>query len=259
MTNLVNVQNKDGVMVVSSRDVANDFDRRHDHVIRDIENLIESMNSEYTPNLGTTKISLNYFITSTYEASNGKTNKEYLLTRDGFTLLVMGFNGNRALEFKLKYIDAFNKMEQYIMEMKKDSYMISDPIVRAKRWIEETEEKKIAEAKILSLEPKAFNWDRFLDRTGHMVFSEFNKMVGTPMTLGALIKWFLEHGFISDRSFDKEGKRQTKYMPSQEMSFKGYLKYFPSEYGTGTTKLCGQGIAYFIRRLEKDGIIVRVA
>lgn len=39
---------------------------------------------------------------------------EYLLTRDGFSLLVMGFTGSRALEWKLKYIEAFNKMEQAI-------------------------------------------------------------------------------------------------------------------------------------------------
>ena len=39
---------------------------------------------------------------------------EYLLTRDGFSLLVMGFTGARALEWKLKYIEAFNQMEQAI-------------------------------------------------------------------------------------------------------------------------------------------------
>ena len=54
------------------------------------------------------------FIESEYRASNGKMNKEYLLTRDGFSFLVMGFTGAKADEWKLKYIEAFNKMEQTI-------------------------------------------------------------------------------------------------------------------------------------------------
>ena len=52
------------------------------------------------------------FIESSYKAGTGKSYKEYLLTRDGFTLLAMGFTGSKAIEWKLKYIDAFNKMEQ---------------------------------------------------------------------------------------------------------------------------------------------------
>ena len=50
------------------------------------------------------------FIESTYKVEgNNKTYKEYLMTRDGFTFIVMGFTGEKADEFKLKYIDAFNK------------------------------------------------------------------------------------------------------------------------------------------------------
>ena len=51
------------------------------------------------------------FVLSNYKASNGKTNPMYLMNRDGFSLLAMGFTGKEALEWKLKYIDAFNKME----------------------------------------------------------------------------------------------------------------------------------------------------
>ena len=40
----------------------------------------------------------------------------YYMNRDGFTLLAMGFTGSKAMEFKLKYIDAFNKMEKQIKE-----------------------------------------------------------------------------------------------------------------------------------------------
>lgn len=99
---------KEGKLVVSSKQVADDFNKRHANVLRDIENLI-STDSKLS--------SLNYFIESSYTDAKGETRKEYLLTRDGFSLLVMGFTGKKALEWKLKYIDAFNRMEKEIIKL----------------------------------------------------------------------------------------------------------------------------------------------
>lgn len=47
-----------------------------------------------------------------YKASNGKMNPMYLMTRDGFTLLVMGYTGEKAMQFKIAYIKQFNAMEK---------------------------------------------------------------------------------------------------------------------------------------------------
>lgn len=110
MNNLVasiDVKEYEGQPVVSSREVANNFEKKHKHVLESIEN-IKAENSAVTK----------MFIESSYKAGTGKNYKEYLLTRDGFSLLVMGFTGAKALEWKLKYIEAFNKMEQYIKEQK---------------------------------------------------------------------------------------------------------------------------------------------
>ena len=115
---VINIQNKDGVAVVSSRVVAYDFDKRQDHVLRDINNIIES---NTTQNWGL------LFIESQYKASNGKMNKEYLLTRDGFSLLVMGFTGKEALQWKLQYIEAFNKMEEQIKQASHNPYANLSP------------------------------------------------------------------------------------------------------------------------------------
>ncbi|HHW80353.1 MAG TPA: Rha family transcriptional regulator, partial [Bacteroidales bacterium] len=104
MNELIKVANQNGKLVVSSREVAENFEKRHDHVIRDIDILIDSMGSPQ--NWG------NLFISTEYtHDQNNQRYREYLLTRDGFTLLAMGFTGKKALEWKLKYIDAFNKME----------------------------------------------------------------------------------------------------------------------------------------------------
>ena len=95
-------RNSKGELVVTSRQVAEDFEKRHSHICDTIRNLTAE-NSEVK----------NMIIESKFE-HRGNEYTEYLLTRDGFSLLVMGFTGSKALQWKLKYIEAFNKMEQAI-------------------------------------------------------------------------------------------------------------------------------------------------
>lgn len=104
MNELINVLNQEGTLVVSSREVAVNFEKNHQHVLRDIDDLREGVQN-WT----------DLFIPSSYiHVQNKQEYREYLLTRDGFTLLAMGFTGKKAIEWKLKYINAFNKMEEII-------------------------------------------------------------------------------------------------------------------------------------------------
>lgn len=102
MSNLIKIFNQDGQLVVTSRQITEDFEKEHKDVLEKIRNLVAE-NSAVK----------NMFIESSYE-NRGKQYPEYLLTRDGFSLLVMGFTGTKALEWKIKYIEAFNKMEEQI-------------------------------------------------------------------------------------------------------------------------------------------------
>lgn len=99
------VTSYNGVLVADSLEVADRFGKAHKNVIRDIENLINTLES------GSSILSHEKFFIPTSYPSRGKSYKKYLLTRDGFSLLVMGFTGPAALHWKLLYIDAFNKME----------------------------------------------------------------------------------------------------------------------------------------------------
>ena len=110
MNNLELVKNIEGTLVVSSRQVAEDFDKRHADVIKAIEDKMKVNEILRSPK---------YFIESTYTDKSNRKSKEYLLTRDGFSFLVMGFTGSKADEWKLKYIEAFNKMEQALREQEK--------------------------------------------------------------------------------------------------------------------------------------------
>ena len=103
MNELINILNRSGTLVVSSREVAKNFEKQNQHVMQSIREIETSV-----------KNSTNLFIESIYEDSYGRQQNEYLLTRDGFSLLVMGFTGQKALKWKLKYIEAFNKMENAI-------------------------------------------------------------------------------------------------------------------------------------------------
>ena len=109
------VQVADGQIVVSSRNIAEHFEKRHADVLAGIEN-IKTENSAVTP----------MFCETTYTAGTGKAYKEYLMNRDGFSLLVMGFTGKKALEWKIKYIQAFNAMEEELRNQSKTNILPKD-------------------------------------------------------------------------------------------------------------------------------------
>ena len=98
-------QNKEEILTANSRDVAEHFEKDHKHVLESIRNL--------TAENSATK---SMFIETSFE-SRGKFYPQYELTRDGFSLLVMGFTGSKALEWKLKYIEAFNEMERELKRL----------------------------------------------------------------------------------------------------------------------------------------------
>ena len=91
----------------TSLDVAQRFGKRHDKLLHEIERMYGDLDGRN----GGAK----FFLKSTYE-NRGKTYPMYLMNRDGFSLLVMGFTGKKALEWKLQYIQAFNTMESILSE-----------------------------------------------------------------------------------------------------------------------------------------------
>lgn len=115
MNSLINIKNINGQLLVSSREIAENFEKRHNDVVKAIENLT-------TENF----VVKNMFIESAFE-HRGNLYREYLMNRDGFSLLVMGFTGQRAMTWKLKYIELFNQMEQQL----RDPYANISPELKA--------------------------------------------------------------------------------------------------------------------------------
>ena len=116
MDNLITTYNNQPV--TSSRMVAENFEKEHKHVLRDIDNLKKDV-----PNFGL------MFYETEIPDSYGRPQRAYFINKKGFQLLAMGFTGKKAIEWKLKYIDAFEAMEKELATPK----LTPTPRYRARR------------------------------------------------------------------------------------------------------------------------------
>lgn len=111
------VTSYNGVLVADSMEVAERFGKAHKNVIQSIEGLYQNLAAEFSATNADPEA---YFIPDSYIDNRRRTQKRYKLTRDGFSLLVMGFTGPAALHWKLLYIEAFNKMEEQLRKTPPD-------------------------------------------------------------------------------------------------------------------------------------------
>ena len=111
MTDLVFKGQNDQVLT-NSLLVAEKFGKRHADVIRSIDNILNTEDE-----LLNAKMRL-AFVSTTYEDSTGKSNPAYIMNQKGFSILVMGWNGIKALKFKNEFYDAFEAMERSLKEIK---------------------------------------------------------------------------------------------------------------------------------------------
>lgn len=127
---LVEIQkiHKEEVTVVTSLDIAETFGKRHDNVLKDIREL--ECSKEFR---------LLNFEESSYTNVQNKKQPMYYMTRDGFTLLVMGYTGEKAMKFKESYIRQFSVMEKLLKEKFVERqkgitvrHIVTDSIKRAK-------------------------------------------------------------------------------------------------------------------------------
>jgi len=129
-------------LVTNSRLVAWKFGKQHKHVIDSIRDILSTAENSAL---------LNYFQETSYTASNGKSNPMFVMNRDGFSLLVMGFTGQEVMKFKIEFIEAFNKMETIIKQPKFD---VPQTYAQALRLAAEQQEQiEIQAAKIEADKP----------------------------------------------------------------------------------------------------------
>lgn len=233
MNQLVIMNNQQAV--TTSLSVAENFNKRHDNVLRDIENLKKDVLT----------FEEMFYESETPDAYN-RMRKTYYMNRDGFTLLAMGFNGKEALQFKLKYIQAFNQMEQKLKELNQPSYMINDPVERAEKWIEEQKEKAQLQIQIEQDQPFT-NFGKVVSMSDAVInFGTFAKMLydkhGINIGRNKLIAWAREKGFLI-KQIGAEFN-----LPKQKYIERGWFKVRPTvvkrthgDVEKGTTLITGKG------------------
>lgn len=108
--NVLIEQNSQFGLVVSSRTIAKELEKRHSDVLKALENILDSTNENIR----------SLIILGNYKDKKGEIRKEYLLTKDGFVLYMFNIQGYQ--EFKIAYIKKFNEMENNIKMLKESKY-----------------------------------------------------------------------------------------------------------------------------------------
>lgn len=209
---------QNGEPVASSRQIAENFEKRHDHVIRDIDTMKKDV-----PNFG------EMFFETTVPDSYGRKQRAYLMNRDGFSLLAFGFTGKTAMEWKLKYIQAFNEMEKKLTtpEPEPPELALSKALVMAQGIIaREQERSKQLEKENAKLKPAAEYAHNMLLSDETLTVTQIALNFG--MTANKLNKLLEEWGI--------QKKVNKQWIPKRKYIDKGYTVSIPVEVGNGETK-----------------------
>lgn len=186
----------------------------------------------------------------------------YIMTRDGFTLLVMGYTGPEAMRVKKAYIARFNEMER---ELSSASALpnFGDPVAAARAWADKEEQRRLAHEARLALE------QRMEEVKPKVVFAESIEVAKTSILVGEMAKlikqatgydigqnrffeWLRSRGYLH-----KDGSQTN--MPTQRSMDAGWMEIKEgTRIGssgesriTRTPKITGKGQIYFINLFKK--------
>lgn len=189
-----------GNPVTTSLIVAEIFEKNHKDVLESISNLVAENSAA------------KFFHKTTYE-NRGKQYPMYYMNRDGFSLLVMGFTGEKALKFKIQFIEAFNQMEAALKSLNPANLSKLEILQLAI----ESEKKALAlEAENKKLAPKAEFAERVIDTETRVDIGQAAKLLKLPFGRNTFFRALRECGiFFKNRN-----------EPKQEFIERGYFELF---------------------------------
>lgn len=227
-----NLQVMNEVRTISSREVAEMMEVQHKDLLKKMDKISEVFESE---NVRPQK----YWVESTYKVSgNNKTYREYQVTKLGCEFLAHKTTGKKGTLFTARYMDKFEEMKQELQH--RSSYMIADPIERAKAWIREEEERRLLAQTVEEQRPKVEYHDTVLNSDKLVTTTDIAKDLG--MSARALNQRLNELGIIF-----KQGKCWKLYAKHQD-KLPQYCDYHINEYGQ-SLKWTEQGRKWIIELL----------
>ncbi len=183
-----------GIYVVSSRIIGNQLGKRHKHILESIDKVIKNQSDKISADFK------NLIFPNTYKDSKNRTYREYLLTKDGFTLYMFNIQGYN--DFKMAYINEFNRMEQALkknmtQEKLPFSSSVMIPIDKIDYWNKIKELSNEADDvrseiyhKLNLLSNMVVSITREVDKLANIVFEtedNINKIEGRDMNLNSML------------------------------------------------------------------------
>lgn len=245
MQDLVTVKND--VIVADSRIIAQNFNKLHKNVLRDIENLIEDLSDLGQLNFEPSDEFLLFEKTECVNSQN-KLQPMYNLNRQRFELLAMGFTGKKALEWKLKYIKAFNDMEN---ALKNNTVIDKDKDMREKLLDAITKAPVKNVSYIVKLYPEYFTE---VTTTSTQNNKQQNKpQLNKDNSVSTIQKWINDNeincGFLSEYPTVEVYEHYCEYCKDYGMNVAGrktFFKHIEDEFQV-TRKQRGDGCRYFVQ------------
>ncbi|WP_339317968.1 phage regulatory protein/antirepressor Ant [Paenibacillus sp. FSL R10-2734] len=253
--NQLRIVSKDGKLLADSREIAFMTGKDHSNIMRDIRGYVSVLeNSDLN--------SQDFFIPNTYKTEgNNKTYDCYLLTKIGCDMVANKMTGEKGILFTATYVSRFEEMERQIITQETPSYMIVDPVERAKKWISEEESRKLFKEKSFLLElqveqdkPKTIFADAVSTSNDSILVGQLAtilKQNGVNIGQTRLFNFLREEGYLC-----KSGERRN--LPTQKaMELKLFeVKEFTVHGNSGirvknTPKVTGRGQIYFINKFLK--------
>ncbi|MEQ1412613.1 Rha family transcriptional regulator [Acinetobacter indicus] len=211
------------VQTMSSKEIADMTGKEHKHVLADIRNMFEQLQIDSAE------------FSAQYKDSTGRTLPCFNLNKDLSICLVSGYN----VQLRMAIIKRWNELEAQVLEAVRPSYMIEDPVARAKKWIEEQTAKQEAEAKLLEaakaievMKPTVDAYDLIAGKKGSMCFQDAYKFLG-GMKLKDMKQWMYDKKWINKDRFGRDSigyyqnmngylvEKVTTHQPQIRITYKG--------------------------------------
>lgn len=233
-----------GTPVTDSIKVAGVFGKQHKNIIQAIRNLLGSAeNSAHA----------RWFYESTYLDAQGKKRPMFIMNRDGFSLLAMGLNGAKALQFKVAFIDQFNKMEEVVKQVVQQAQpTLPATFAEALRLAAEQAEKIEEQQRQIEAERPRVLFSQAVETSqDSILIGELAKLIcqnGVDIGEKRLFAWLRSSGYLC-----QQGERYNQ--PTQKALEKGLFELRKVTINVGdhtkvrtTTKVTGKGQVYFVNK-----------
>ncbi|HZG81583.1 MAG TPA: phage antirepressor KilAC domain-containing protein [Brevibacillus sp.] len=252
--NQLTIINQNGQLLVDSREVAEMTEKRHDHLIRDIEGYKVIL--DQTPNLGADQ----FFIESAYEAGTGKQYKCYLLTRKGCDMVANKMTGEKGVLFTATYVTRFEEMEkQLAAPTDLERFLLNpDTIIRiAQNWKAEQELRIAAEKKIEEDRPKVIFAEALETSRNSILIGELAKLLkqnGVDIGQNRLFERLRIEGYLMRTRDERWNDPTQKALELGLFEIKKRSINNPdgSVRVVKTTKVTGKGQIYFINKYKSE-------